>query len=170
MIVLQWKNMSNNKYLFNSALAFGLVQLGYARYARCAANKEGQNDLHFTIMCMMLIGLTTSLLNHGTSNIFFRRLDRLVMWFFFMFDNFFLWQLRSIECEGPSEIKNHHFTDYDMAHFFIIASGLSYLCAKQFDVILFHIAAHALLCTGHLYFINGLNGAAFRNGLIMAAP
>ena len=163
MIVLQWKNMSNNKYLFNSALAFGLVQLGYAR----CANKEGQNDLHFTMQCMMLIGLATSLLNHGTSNIFFRRLDRLVMCFFFMFDNFFLWQLRSSsECGGPAEIKNH-FTDYDFAHFFIIASGISYLCAKQFDVILLHVAAHALLCTGHLYFINGLNGR-FNNGPVMA--
>lgn len=77
---------------------------------------------------IVLIGLLTSLLNHGTKNKTFKKIDRLFMKIAFASDMYFL------------PVRMH-----------VVLAGIAYYISKIIQPReYFHVLAHALVTSGHL--------------------
>jgi len=78
---------------------------------------------------VIVFGLWTSLINHGSTNFFFKKLDRCAMVLGFLCDMYFL------------RIKYH-----------VVCAGLAYYGSKLFaQREFFHLTAHALVTWGHVF-------------------
>lgn len=95
------------------------------------------------LQLLYIIGCITSILNHGSTNIYAKYTDRIVMVIGCLIDIYFNLKL-------PSKKKY-------IVFIYIAMSVLFYFSAKYFEIVEFHYSAHIFISIAHLIMLSNLD-------------